>query len=249
MGVWQILSFWVAFTTGLRWVWVCLTTNIWCLNCLLPKNFMDIFWILWGGTENSKNMSKFCSVIFVPFCQCDQSPSCFCQHSKTSDLVGWAKGGFGLLEEMSFPFITHLHLTTFISQTGPHIDCCEAILSWVWLLVLACVFFLAYVMVFKETLFSKTFAFSCLCNTKRYFEKVIHSFDSGILDKSEACLTMLLFVCWKTILVCRQMFHHRLECISGSHNMRMDCIDGSNKNAMQVSGSERNRKSGWCDLE
>ena len=36
MRVWQILHIWLAFTIRLRWVWVCVcvTNNVWCLNCL-----------------------------------------------------------------------------------------------------------------------------------------------------------------------------------------------------------------------
>ena len=35
MRVWQILPFWFSFTIRLRWVWVCVATYVWCLNCLL----------------------------------------------------------------------------------------------------------------------------------------------------------------------------------------------------------------------
>ncbi len=35
MGVWQILHIWLAFTIRLRWVWVCVANNVWCLNCLI----------------------------------------------------------------------------------------------------------------------------------------------------------------------------------------------------------------------
>ncbi len=52
MEVWEILPFWLAFTTGLRWVWVDVATNVWCFNCLF----------FYEGTQEFTKLKNRCSL-------------------------------------------------------------------------------------------------------------------------------------------------------------------------------------------
>ncbi len=66
MGVWKILPFWLAFTIRLRWLWVYVATNVWCLNCLLNSTWVvtlfDAFlWVPWKHKSQANSVcDKFC---------------------------------------------------------------------------------------------------------------------------------------------------------------------------------------------
>ncbi len=72
--MWQILPFWLAFTIGLRWVWVYVATNIWCLSCpfaLTARQFVP--WCLgarWcsAGFKTSRFQKRGYHRIFAKLC-------------------------------------------------------------------------------------------------------------------------------------------------------------------------------------